>query len=175
MPVPVFFNGDKIPDFFSTFNVGSWPFIAIAWHAILSGVNGSELFRDTLGKLQITSPVLMDFDGDSNFDILSQVNIHILTSSFADSFQTQLIVYDAKTGTTTPIDSVVHGTNLGSTPLVTDLDKDGKVDVIYTYMTDHVNFFSYKHLVIKRLELDIKFTENPWGGVYGHRLHQCFS
>jgi outer membrane protein assembly factor BamB len=174
MPVPVFYDNDEIPDFFSTFNLGGWPFIGIAMHAILSGVDGSELFKDTLGKHQISSPVLLDFNEDSNFDIVSQVNIHLLTPSFADSFQIQLIVYDAKTGTTTPINSAVNGKNLGSTPLVTDLDKDGKVDVIYTYMTEYVKLFSYKHLVIKRLELDIKLYSNPWGGYMGTDYSSVF-
>ncbi len=167
MPVPVFFDNDEIPDFFSTFNLGVWPYIDTTIHTILSGANGSELFKDTLGKLQSSSPVLLDFNDDGNLDIVSQVNILLFAPSFADSFQTQLIVYDAKTGITTTVDSAVDGKNLGSTPLVTDLDKDGKVDIIYTYMTDHVKLFSYKHLVIKRLELDIKFNANPWGGYMG--------
>lgn len=147
-------------------NLGVWPNNDTAIHAVLSGANGSELFRDTLGMLQPSSPVLLDFNEDTHLDIVSQVN-RLVRTPLTKNFQTQLIIYDGKTGSKTTVDSLVYGQNLGSTPLVTDLDEDGKVDVIYTYMTESNKFLSYRHLVIKRLEFDIEFKANPWGGYMG--------
>ena len=166
MPAPVLFDNDEIPDFFSSFNLGVWPNNDTTIHAVLSGANGSELFRDTLGMLQPSSPVLLDFNKDTHLDIVSQVN-RLVRTPLTKNFQTQLIIYDGKTGSKSAIDSLVYGQNLGSTPLVTDLDEDGKVDVIYTYMTESNKFLSYRHLVIKRLEFDIEFKANPWGGYMG--------
>ena len=68
--------------------------------------------------------------------------------------------------------------NLGSTPLLTDLDGDGYLDVVYCYMEEPNDFFSFRSLTIERTELRIE-VDPPlrWGqymgpnhdGVYGER------
>jgi hypothetical protein len=77
------------------------------------------------------------------------------------------MVYDGKTGSKIPLDSLYEGKVLGSTPLIADLDNDGKVDLIYTFMTQFDEFISYRDLVIRRIELDIEMNSNPWGGYMG--------
>lgn len=166
MPAPVYFDNDNIPDFFASFNIGQWPKNDTTIHTILSGVDGRELFRDTLGRLQFSSAVLLDYNEDSYPDLIHPINMQMRNVLFP-IFKTQLMVYDGRTGIKSPLDSLFEGKVLGSTPLVIDLDADGKVDIIYTFMTQFDEFITYRDLVIKRIELDIEMTNNPWGGYMG--------
>ncbi|MFP4341012.1 MAG: hypothetical protein ACLFQO_11260, partial [Cyclobacteriaceae bacterium] len=61
-----------------------------------------------------------------------------------------------------------YGSNLGSTPLLTDLDKDGKLDIISCYMDDPDQFYSFKELRIERKELNINIKKPiRWGAYMG--------
>jgi hypothetical protein len=133
---------------------------------ILSGADGHELFRDTLGMLQFSSPVLLDYNKDLHMDLVYPINMQ-MRNVLSPIFKTQLMVYDGKTGSKIPLDSLYEGKVLGSTPLIADLDNDGKVDLIYTFMTQFDEFISYRDLVIRRIELDIEMNSNPWGGYMG--------
>lgn len=166
MVAPIYYDDDKVLDFFSSFNVGQWPGNDTTIHVILSGVDGRELFRDTLGMLQFSSPVLLDINDDNHSDIIYPVNMQ-MRNVLSPIFKTQLMVYDGRTGANTPLDSLYEGKILGSTPLITDLDSDGKVDLIYTFMTQFDEFITYRDLAVQRIELDIKVKTNPWGGYMG--------
>jgi outer membrane protein assembly factor BamB len=166
MPAPLYFDQDKVLDFFSSFNVGQWPKNDTTIHVILSGADGRELFRDTIGMLQFSSAVLLDYNADSFPDLIYPINVAVRNVMFP-VYKTQLMCYDGRTGSKNAIDELYEGKCLGSTPLITDLDADGKVDLIYTYMTQFDEFISYRDLVIKRVELDIPMTDNPWGGYMG--------
>lgn len=173
MPAPLYFDEDKVPDFFGSFNVGQWPENDTTIHVILSGASGHELFRDTLGRLQFSSPVLLDYNGDSFPDLVYPINIQMRNVLFP-IYKTQLMLYDGRTGSKSPLDSLYEGKILGSTPLVTDLDSDGKVDLIYAFMTQFDEFITYQDLVIKRIELDVEMTNNPWGGYMGTDYSSIF-
>jgi hypothetical protein len=166
MAAPLYFDQDTVPDFFSSFNIGQWPKNDTAIHVILSGADGHELFRDTLGMLQFSSPVLLDYNKDLHMDLVYPINMQ-MRNVLSPIFKTQLMVYDGKTGSKIPLDSLYEGKVLGSTPLIADLDNDGKVDLIYTFMTQFDEFISYRDLVIRRIELDIEMNSNPWGGYMG--------
>lgn len=173
MPAPLYFDEDKVPDFFGSFNIGQWPENDTTIHVILSGASGHELFRDTLGRLQFSSPVLLDYNGDSFPDLVYPINIQMRNVLFP-IYKTQLMLYDGRTGSKSPLDSLYEGKILGSTPLVTDLDSDGKVDLIYAFMTQFDEFITYQDLVIKRIELDVEMTNNPWGGYMGTDYSSIF-
>ena len=173
MQVPLYFDDDDIPDFFGIFNVGEWPANDTTIHAIVSGKDGRELFRDTLGMLQSCSPVLLDYDEDSYYDVVYPVNT-VQQTGILDLYRNQLMLYDGRTGKRTALDSVVYGKNLGSTPLIADLDQDGKVDIVYTFMTQRDQFITYRHLVVKRIELDIRLKQNPWGAYMGTNYTSVF-
>lgn len=168
MPAPVFFDNDKVPDFFNTFNIGTWPENDTAIHVILSGVDGHELFRDTLGRLQYASPVLLDHNEDSYPDVIYPVNLQSRQGGMTvPRYHTQLMLTDGRTGARSPLDTLFPGKILGSTPLITDLDSDGKADLIYTYMTQRNELLTYSYLAVKRIALDIDIKNNSWGGYMG--------
>jgi hypothetical protein len=173
MPAPVYFDDDDVPDFFATFNIGQWPENDTAIHVILSGADGHELFRDTLGRLEFSSPVLLDYNEDSYPDLVHPINMQMRNVLFP-VYKTQLMLYDGRTGSKRPLDSLYEGKVLGSTPLVTDLDADGKADIIYTFMTQFDEFITYRDLAIKRIELDVEMTDNSWGGYMGTDYRSIF-
>lgn len=173
MPSPVYFDDDKVPDFFNTYNLGKWPANQTAIHVIVSGANGRELFRDTLGKLQFASAVQVDYNDDSHPDLIIPENTETMEGNFPKN-KTQLMGYDGKTGIKTPLDSLYTGMILGSTPLITDIDANGKADLIYTYQTQRNEIFGYNYLIIKRMELDTKIANNIWGGYMGTNYKSIF-
>jgi outer membrane protein assembly factor BamB len=173
VPSPIYFDDDNVPDFFNTYNLGQWPANETAIHVIVSGIDGRELFRDTLGRLQYSSAVLVDYNDDSQLDLITPINTQVMEEGFI-KYKTQLMGYDGKTGVKTALDSLYTGRILGSTPLITDLDSDNKVDVIYTYQTQHNERFGYNYLVIKRMELNADVSQNFWGGYMGTTYTSIF-
>ena len=174
MPAPLYFDEDSIPDFFGSYNIGTWPKNDTTIHAILSGKTGEELFRDTLGILQFSSPIVLDYNEDSYGDIIYHTNVKFHTGLYY-LYKNQLVIYDGRTGKRTGLDSVKYGKNLGSTPLVTDLDNDNKADVVYAFMNQNDQLITYKHLIIKRLELDVSPGDNPWGSYMGTNYSGVYS
>ena len=61
-----------------------------------------------------------------------------------------------------------NGSNLGSTPLITDLDNDGYIDIIYSFMEYVGNFYSFKETRIQRMELQVAKKDSiVWGSYMG--------
>jgi outer membrane protein assembly factor BamB len=156
-PGPGNFSDDNVPDFFCSFGKGSWPDIRSTINIAVDGRNGQILYRDTIGTFQYASPVVMDVTQDGFDDILFALNIpaeqKVLVGSFT-YLENRIVVFDIKNRTQFTFDNPKLGTNLGSTPLLTDLDDDAKVDVIYGYSTDATSSYSFKGMAIERIEID---------------------
>ncbi len=164
MVAPGFFDNDNIPDFFGHYGLGEWPVIDTVIHVFVSGKTGEEIFRDTLGVLQFSSPVTFDFNNDGSDDVLQHVNLYE-GDNFSRRFVNQLYVYDLANKNVYPLSEINKGANLGTTPLIADLDNDNKVDLVICYVTE---VFAFKHLVVERIELNISVKENNWGGYMGN-------
>jgi len=59
------------------------------------------------------------------------------------------------------------GSNLGSTPLITDLDFDGNMDIIECINEDKFDFFSFNKLIISRKEINLDPSSIKWGSYMG--------
>lgn len=67
------------------------------------------------------------------------------------------------------------GSNLGSTPLITDLDNDGYIDIIYSFMEDPGNFYSFKETHMERMELQVSKRDSIiWGTYMGSNYDGIF-
>ena len=79
------------------------------------------------------------------------------------------MLYDLTKAEPLPFEAFVfEGNNLASTPLLTDLDGDGYLDLIYCHMTDQYNFFAATGMVLQRYETRIKINKPiRWGGYMG--------
>ena len=171
MPAPGYFVGeDKVPDFFTSFGKGPWPDTEYTVHTLVDGKTGKLVFQDTLGTFQYASPVVADFTNDGQSDVLLAINGTVksnLKGSHMRFLGNDLYVYPNGQGNPFLLTQTKLGSNLGTTPLLTDLDNDGYLDVIRTYMGDPVQFYSFKDLIIERIELNRSPSSATWGNYMG--------
>ncbi len=169
MPAPGHFVGDdEVPDFFASFGYGVWPSTKYTLNILLDGKDGSLISKDTLGTFQYASPMVFDFTEDGYDDILVTANLPMIGAEggVTRRYGNQMKVFDVREAFILAFEESKFGSNLGSTPLITDLDNDGKVDIISCYMSDAENFYSFKELRVERRELDIGIGESVHWGAY---------
>ncbi|MEM7574327.1 MAG: PQQ-binding-like beta-propeller repeat protein [Bacteroidota bacterium] len=168
MPAPGHFTGDdEIFDFFVSFGKGAWPNTDYTIHLLVDGSTGAIVSVDTLGSFQYASPVVADFNKDGKSDALICVNEIMLDINLIDTQEYRLnnfyVFPEGRDPVYTLIDAQV-GTNLGSTPLLSDLDHDGNLDLITAAMGDPLEFYSFRGLRITRRELNVKTSSITYGG-----------
>lgn len=171
-PSPGSFNSDNTTDFFVSYGHGVWPNIDFAYQVMIDGTDGSVISADTAGTFQYASPLTFDFNEDGYEEAVVVINKKVNQSTGGNTsveiFANEMLVFDPHNNNQYRLDRQKSGSNLGSTPLLTDLDGDGYLDIIYSYMDDPFNFYSFKSLKIERIEKKIE-VEDPvnWGEYMG--------
>jgi hypothetical protein len=169
-PAPGFFYGDdNVPDFFSSMGAGPWPDTKFTLHIMVDGSKGEVVFSDTLGLFQYASPVVFDYNDDEIDDVLLAINDKRTLKAISDKakfYVNELRVLDFTNHTYHLIGQTKLGSNLGATPLLTDLDHDQRLDIIYCYMEDANNFYSFQKGKIERYELEILIKKPLLWGTY---------
>lgn len=178
MPAPGIMIQDSVPAFFVSFGHGRWPAVDFTRQLVLSGRDGSIVRKETLGNFQYASPIAADFNRDDFDDVLVVVN-HINSLSGAHAtipyYTNSLYLFDIKNNRMVEWMGPRPGSNLGSTPLLIDLDDDGYLDLIYIYMNDPWNFYSFNEATVERITTGIRdgkrvgwggYMGNGWNGIY---------
>jgi outer membrane protein assembly factor BamB len=154
-------NNDQNLDVFISMNHGTWPQYDYSVQLGLDGMDGSLLMDDTSG-LQISSALVHDLDGDG----------------FAEgimSFSPGYVFGDCgiaihRIGQPTEFRFIIPlSLNIGSSPLLQDLDNDGLLDLITVHYTDTFSF------TITRWNTD--HTSNPaplWGAYHGSAFNGIY-
>ena len=157
MPAWGYFTGDDdVPDLFASFGRGAWPTTEFTLHTLVDGSNGRIVWHDTLGTFQYASPLVASLTGEGTDDVLLAINDRATVDVLGDPItllQNGLYVYPAGRGEPQLAFETERGSNLGSTPLLTDLDGDGNIDIVSAYMSDPRNFYSFVNLRIARREI----------------------
>ena len=167
------YDGDGKMEIFCTYGFGAWPLTKYTRNVVLSGIDGNIEYSDSTGTIQYASPVSYDFTGDGIEDVLLATNNPITTRFQGGHGEVvflgnELRVYNIVNKEIQFLRPSRVGTNLGSTPLITDLDNDGNLDIISCYMTDSQNFYSFSKMAIERLELKLyKKAPFNWNGYMG--------
>ena len=178
MPAPGYFVGnDSIPDFFASFGKGPWPKTEYTVHTLVDGKTGQVVFQDTLGTFQYASPVVFDFTKDGQQDVLLAINTKVhsqLAGSHMQFLGTDLIIYPGGQDQPKLLAKTKLGTNLGTTPLLTDLEGNQHLDIIHAYMGDPTEFYSFKNLIIEKIELPPPAAAIQWGGYMGREGKSVF-
>jgi outer membrane protein assembly factor BamB len=170
-----YFNNDSIPDIFTTFTEGVWPQLDQSKQLMIDGKTGKIEFLDSLGILQTSSPVIADFNNDGFDDGLQCVNFVAVEKLIFETYYTMLVVYDFHRQSTYQLTDYFPGINLSSTPWIGDLDDDGKLDVVYCYLTDTRKDTAMNGFKMVRLSLDIDLKKDiKWGAYMGSNYDGIF-
>lgn len=170
-----YFNDDSIPDLFTTYTEGVWPKLNDSKQIMFNGKNGQIEFLDSLGILQTTSPVIADFNGDGYDDGLMDINFTVVEKEIFSFYHNMLVVYDFHNQSTYQLTEDFPGINLSSTIWVGDLDNDGKLDVVYCYLTDTRKETSMNGFKMVRLSLDVEIKKGvKWGSYMGSNYNGIF-
>ena len=170
MPAPGNFTGDDTPDFYGSFGKGVWPDSEFIAHIIVDGKDGKVVFSDSVGFFQYASPIVYDLtkNGIDEVIIVNNDAKKVTEGMDLTLYRNEVLILDVLKKDFQVLLGPFHGSNLGSTPLITDLDHDGFIDIIYSFMEDPGNFYSFKETRMERMELQvIKKDSIIWGTYMG--------
>jgi len=162
------FTGDGIPDVFTVFAVGVWPFLISTRPLLIDGATGNIALADSIGYYQTSSPIIVDCNADGYLDALISVNYLDTEDSGESIIHNTLLVYDYHNGEKYVLAKPRVGSNVASTPWVGDLDRNGYMDIIYCNMTEPDKAYTFEGLSIHRLDTKIPIQlPVPWGSYMG--------
>lgn len=168
MPAPGNFTGDDIPDFYGSFGKGVWPDSEFIAHIIVDGKDGKVVFSDSVGFFQYASPIVYDLtkNGIDEVIIVNNDAKKPIEGMDLTIYNNEVLVLDVRKKEFQVLLGPYKGSNLGSTPLITDLDHDGSIDIIYSFMEDPGNFYSFKETRMERMELQVSKKDSIIWGTY---------
>ena len=172
-----FTGGDLVPDIFNVVYKGTTPSYFEYYQFVIDGSSGEVVFLDSIGDMHFSSSTAFDSNGDGRDEVLFSVN-------YINSYFThQLKMLDFQNDTLHDVTNSVGGVNLGCTPLIDDLDNDGKIEFIYTSKSDSLSPSAWKGFNIFRYNTNYNYPNRglAWGaymgtsfdGHYTNLLHTC--
>lgn len=162
------FTEDSIPDFFVSYAQGSWPNLEWAKQFMVNGKNGKIEFTDSLGYLQLTTPVAADLNSDYRDEAILNMNFQQIDSIYRKSFFNILVAFDFKTNKLIPITESIPGHNISTTPWVGDIDGDNLLDIIYCHSTNEYHTYTFDGFQVNLLKTDIPIRKPiKWGAYMG--------
>lgn len=168
MPAPGNFTGDDTPDFYGSFGKGVWPDSEFIAHIIVDGKDGKVVFSDSVGFFQYASPIVYDLTKNGIDEVILVNNDAKKVTEGMDLilYNNEVLMLDVEKEEFNVLLGPFKGSNLGSTPLITDLDNDGFIDIIYSFMEDAGNFYSFKETRMERMELQVTKKDSIIWGTY---------
>ncbi len=161
-----YFNDDLIPDFFTNFGIGSFPDLLRSYQLAVNGKDGQLLQLDSLGSFHYGSPVAYDVNGDGIDEGIFHVN-HYLQGVVKND----LSLFDFANHSVEAFGHNWNGANIGSTPLLVDLDDDQLLDIVVSHENNPVDLFSLDYktgITIHVLQTGIPISDPiKWGAYMG--------
>jgi outer membrane protein assembly factor BamB len=183
-PAPIEVNNDGVMDFFCSYGEGVWNEFKATKQVVIDGKTGKELLQfNDRGNFLYSSPLVADFTKDEKDDILLSVNITTGHRTNRDSmgqieihqkYATELLVFDLQQNSVLRLDDRKIGTNLCSTPLITDVDKNEKIEVFNCINSAENSIFSAEKLIIEYQELPLKFEKIRWSAYMGLNYNNVY-
>ncbi len=155
-----FIGGDLVPDILAIVYKGAAPSYSDFYQLLINGATGQVEFMDSLGTFTYLSANAFDFDNNGRDEGLISVTY------FENGYYIhRLQKIDFVSGNISQISLSKSGVNLGSTPLLTDLDGDNLVDLIYVVKKDSLNPVGWKGINVIREELNSNIPNSgiAWG------------
>lgn len=159
-----FTGGDNVPDILAILFKGIAPSYSDFYQVMINGSTGQIEFMDSLGTFNYVSANALDFDNNGRDEGLVS-----LTYMENGAYRHRLQKINFSNGTVTQVGTTSTGVNLGSTPLITDLDGDNLIDLVYVVKKDSLNPVGWKGIYVNRDELNIIVPNAgiAWGSYLG--------
>jgi hypothetical protein len=159
-----FVGGDNVPDVLAILFKGTAPSYTDFYQVMINGSTGQISFKDSLGTFNYLSANALDFDNDGRDEGLVSV-----TYMENGAYRHKLQKINFTTGVISQVGSTKTGVNLGSTPLITDLDGDNQIDLVYAVKRDSLNPVGWKGIYVNRDELNTSIPNAgiAWGSYLG--------
>lgn len=159
-----FTGGDNVPDILAILFKGIAPSYSDFYQVMINGSTGQIEFMDSLGTFNYVSANALDFDNNGRDEGLVS-----LTYMENGVYRHRLQKINFSNGTVAQVGTTRTGVNLGSTPLITDLDGDNLVDLVYVVKKDSLNPVGWKGIYVNRDELNIIVPNAgiAWGSYLG--------
>jgi hypothetical protein len=164
-PVIGNFTGSLTPDVMSVVYKGSTlNGYSDYYQMIMDGDDGSIVFKDSIGSLHFASGNAIDLNNDGRDE-----GVITVTQMNNGVFRHKLFSIDLQNNLVQQISSTEAGVNLGSTPLITDLNGDNRLEMIYAYRKDSINPSGWKGIYVNRYDLNIQKPNAgiAWGSYMG--------
>jgi len=178
-PVIGNFTGDLTPDVLLVLFNGVAPSYNDYFQVMLDGQNGSVQFIDSLGAINFASANAVDLNNDGRDEGVFSIT-YFNNGYFVNKVQS----IDFNNDTIIMLDQVRTGVNIASTPLITDLDGNGLLDLVYSVREDSLNPVGLEGINVYRHELTsiIPNSGIAWGsylgtnmdGTYNSNLSPCW-
>lgn len=172
------FTGDMTPDVMLVLLKGIAPSYTDYYQVVLDGNTGDVSFIDSLGTIHFASGNAADLNNDGRDEA-----IFAITYFETGSFKTRIEAMDFVSNTLTNLDQTRTGVTIGSTPLITDLDSDGLLDLVYSIKKDSTNPMGWKGIFMYRHELTSidpnagiawgSYMGNGFDGIYTYESVDC--
>ena len=146
-PVIGNFIGDKTPDIFAVLYKGAAPTFTDFYQILIDGQTGNIVWKDSISELHFASANAVDLDLNGRDEAIISVNYHMGTH-----FEHQLKTIDFQNNIIADLYIPEGGVNLGSTPLIEDIDNDGLLDFVFAFRADSLNPMGQNGFHITRLE-----------------------
>ncbi|MAA57945.1 MAG: hypothetical protein CL855_05690 [Cryomorphaceae bacterium] len=139
---------------------------------MLDGSNGDLKFIDSLGQLNYASGNAIDLNNDGRDEAVTSLTY--VTNGY---FEHRLEKIDFTTNTASDLTPLGGGVNLGSTPLFTDLDQNGNVDLIYASRSDSLNPVAWNGIWVSRIDIGTPIPNSgiAWGSYLGSNYSGLYS
>jgi hypothetical protein len=163
-PVIGNFTGNNSPDVFLSLAKGQSSGYTDYYQVLLDGATGNVVMKDSIGHLQFASGNAIDLNNDGRDEAILAVNY--MENGY---WKHRLQSFDFVNNTLQEIVPVHAGTNVGSTPLFTDLDNDNTIDLVYLVKKDSLNVMGWKGVYAFRTELNSLYPNAglAWGSYLG--------
>jgi len=165
-----FSTDDSNLDVFATIFSGGMSYYNDYYQVLLDGETGDLLWNDSLGMVNFCTPIAFD----SNINGRDEVLISVIDTAIPDGFyQNKLLLIDFINGTTSQISETLPGGNIASTPLITDLENNGMLDIVFSLQADSSQIFGPGpfDIGVNTYRLSTEFTlpesEIGWGSYMG--------
>ena len=166
-PVIGNFTGTGTPDIFCSFQKGVWPFYTEYRFVLIDGATGLPSWDSVFSYYQLTQYVALDTDDDNYDELIFCHNTDTGFSKVQYTHQAKLI--DFQDDTIKNLLPVRGGLNIFSTPLLSDFDQDGLVEITYAHTLDPEDYYTVDSSRIEHQELTISDVRSiAWGGYLGN-------